>query len=139
MEKKFDLHTDFEFWSKELTSEEMGKLCPSVFNEKDLTTDFEWVHYDNYVENNELVGNYHQLAFYNNHCLWQLTYIANESGEMTLQCLYSPNDEAFGYSFDEICDLLCDESVSEDSNLIECVTYKSNERKFIVGYFYIDE
>lgn len=139
MDKRFDSHTNFEFWSKELTAEEIDKLCQSLFNEKDLTTDFEWLHYDNYVENNELAGNYHQLAFYNNHCLWQLTYVANESGEMTLQCLYFPNDEAFSCSFNELTDLLCDKSVSEDNNLIEYVTYESNERKFIVDHYYIDE
>lgn len=137
MEKNFDVNTNFELWSKELTNEEKKSLCSSVFNDKDLSTDFEWLHYDNYVENDDMVGNKHQLSFYNNNCLWQLDYTAYESGTMTLRCVYSPSDQAYEKSFNDICELLCGDSFSDW--LIQHTTYNCDERNFIVEYFYIDE
>ena len=139
MEKKFDSHKDFEFWSKELTSEEMAKLSPCSFDDKDLSTDFEWLHFDNYVEDNEQTGILHRIAFYNNNCLWQLCYSYNVSGMMSVQCVYSPSDEMFEKSFNEISKLICDESVSENSDIFEHAIYNSKERIFFVGYHYIDE
>lgn len=139
MEKKFDLHNDFEFWSKELTEDEKTKLRQCSFDDKDLSTDFEWLHFDNYVEDNELTGVSHRVAFYNNNCLWLLCYSYSVSGKMTLQCVYSPSDEAFEKSFNEISKLLCDEEVSENSTIFEHAIYNCKERIFFVAYYYIDE
>lgn len=139
MEKKFDLHNDFEFWSKELTSDEKAKLSPCSFDDKDLSTDFEWLHFDNYVEDSEQTGILHTLAFYNNNCLWQLSYSYNVSGKMTLRCVYSPNDELFEKSFNEIAKLICDERVSENSEIFEHAIYNCKERIFFVTYYYINE
>lgn len=137
MEKKFNANTDFELWSKELTDGEKKRLCSSVFNDKDLSSDFEWLHYDNYVENDDMVGNKHQLAFYNSNCLWQLDYTAYESGTMALRCLYFPSNQAYEKSFNDISELLCGEPFSDW--LIQHTTYNCDGRNFIVEYLYIDE
>lgn len=145
MENKFSANNDFEFWSKDLTKDERNSLETLVFNERDLCTDFEWLHYDMYVENESLSGHKHQLAFYNNNCLWQLEYTAFESGNMKLQCVYAPSEDAYSDSFDEICDLLCnfadnnDDYLTDDNYIIEHINYKSKERVFFVEHFYIDD
>lgn len=138
MENKFNVDRDFEFWSNELTKDERKNLEMLVFNEKDLCTDFEWLHYDMYVENDAMSGNKHQLAFYNNSCIWQLDYTAFESGNMKLQCVYAPSEDAYSDSFDEMCDILCSDP-SMDERIIEHTIYKAKERVLFVEHFYLDD
>ena len=122
------------FWSKKLTEEQKSNLEIMLLNDKDIITDFDFLHYDNYVENEETNGKHHQIAFYHKNCLWQIEYTFG--GEMfSLKCVYEPNKEAFNNSFDSIKELLF-ECTTEDelSPIVHIVT--SEENHFIMVEYY---
>lgn len=136
MDKQVVFKADIDFWSRELTEEEKKNLDLMVFDDKDLCTDFDWLHFDNYVENNNKQGKEHQIAFYNNNCLWQLNYTYG-CGGMSLQCVYSPNEQVYNESYEAMKDLLCECSVDEDYPVVHTI-YKKKERLFLVEHFAID-
>lgn len=118
-----------EFWSKELTAEQKSKLIAMHLDDKDILTDFDWLHYDEYVENSGTSGKSHQLAFYNNGCLWQLSYSFGGI-DFTLECVYEPSEEKSKKSFEDIKDLLL-----ADTSLIVHIQFKENNHNIRVAYY----
>lgn len=117
------------YWSKELTEEQKQKLNSMHLDDEDITTDFDWLHYDNYVENYDTDKKTHQLAFYNNDCLWQLTYFFG-GAYFRLECVFEPSEEKFKKSFEDIKDLLLG-----DSNQIVHIWTKENNHILKVAYY----
>lgn len=118
-----------EFWSKELTTEQKSKLRVMYLDDKDILTDFDWLHYDEYLENSGTIGKSHQLVFYNNGCLWQLSYSFGGI-DFTLECVYEPSEEKFKNSFELIKDLLL-----ADTSLIVHIQFKENYHFIRVAYY----
>lgn len=116
-------------WSKELTIEQKSKLIAMHLDDKDILTDFDWLHYDEYVENSGTSGKSHQLAFYNNDCLWQLTYSFG-GVYFRLECVFEPSEEEFKKSFEDIKDLLLG-----DTNQIVHIWAKENNHILKVAYY----
>ena len=113
-----------DYWSKELTRKQKANLVVMPLNDKDITTDFEFLHHDNYVENDKLSGEKHQIAFYHKNCLWQIEYTFD--GELfTLRCVYEPNEETFNKSYESIKEILF-ECTTEDelSPIVHILTTK---------------
>lgn len=124
-----------EYWSKQLTSEEKDNLEPMRLNNKDILTDFDFLHYDNYVEDEDLCGDSVQIAFYDNNCLWQIKYIFNDE-KFTLRCVYKPNKDAFRTSYQSIRSKICGcTNENEFTPIVHIITSEENKLIEVTHYF----
>ena len=124
------------YWSKELTEEQKANLVVMPLNDKDIVTDFDYLHYDNYVENDELRGKVHQIAFYKDNCLWQIEYTFGYN-IFTLRCVYEPNEEAFNKSCESIKEILFECTTEDELSPIVHILSSEENHYLSVGYYSI--
>lgn len=125
-----------DLWSKELSSDEKKSMNVMRLNDKDILTDFEFLHDDNFVEVES--ENVNRIAFYNNNCLWQILYAFNDSS-FSLDCLYSPTSDYFDKSFKDIKERLfaCTDNSDELSPIVHLMV-REDKRVIIVTHYSLD-
>lgn len=106
-----------------------------ALNDRDMVTDFDFLHYDNYVEDEELCGDVIQIAFYGNNCLWQIRFICGGE-KFTLRCVYEPNKSAFRVSYQSIRNKIFGSTNENDfSPIVRLITSEENRLIEVTHYF----
>lgn len=129
---------DTIYCSKKLSDNEKEKLVFLHLDNKELITDFSYLHDDCYTENEPWNSDEHQIAFFNNNCLWRLRYSFGDSFFL-LNCVYEPSEIAFENSFANIKERLFACTEDEHDTPIVSIATKKDRRWLLVYHFALEE
>ena len=97
-----------EFWNKEISNEDKIKIESLFLDDKDINTDFFFIHNDDFIEN--INGSKHEIVFFEENCVWQIVYVEG-SQHFRLECISYNNLNDCKKAFENLKDKLfqCDD------------------------------
>ena len=125
-------------WNVDIAEEQKDRLVPAILDDKDILTDFDYLHSEEFIEQvNPNNDNEYQIAFYNNGCLWVITYIYG-CETFRLKCLYKTDKELFKTSLNDIIERVVTD-FDENNQLVIHFYELEDKDTFEVEYYHIDD
>lgn len=125
-------------WNVQLTEEEKAELIPAEFDDKDLLTDFDYLHGGDYIERQSPNDSrlYYILFFDEHCCAWQLLYSHN-GNSFGLNCI-SRNTSNFGEVWRDMLERVNTE-YDEDNPLVQETIIDKEHQSVSVFYYHRPE